>query len=220
MRETNPDEIEIDFETLKASTLRELEKYVANCLNKMKPTKPYYTNTAATTNASNQQTLNTPSGSATSQVTAPPISSNSNRTSVDSLNNLTNSSGPTVMGSQNNTNNQDSTSKNSLLSNANTNLQHGGSSNTSNSKSINDRINQPSALNSQSKNSSLIPAASNISKRQQQVNLILVDLLIILFILIHSVASIFHYYHVYLFIASRATAKERRIRKTLARCPE
>ena len=151
LRETNPDEIEIDFETLKASTLRELEKYVANCLNKMKPTKPYYTNTAATTNASNQQTLNTPSGSTTSQVTAPPISSNSNRTSVDSLNNLTNSSGPTVMGSQNNTNNQDSTSKNSLLSNANTNLQHGGSSNTSNSKSINDRINQPSALNSQSK---------------------------------------------------------------------
>lgn len=26
LRETNPDEIEIDFETLKASTLRELEK--------------------------------------------------------------------------------------------------------------------------------------------------------------------------------------------------
>merc|ERR1711899_594357 len=44
LRETNPDEIEIDFETLKASTLRELEKYVANCLNKFKPTKPYYTN--------------------------------------------------------------------------------------------------------------------------------------------------------------------------------
>ncbi len=34
MRETNPDEIEIDFETLKASTLRELEKYVSSCLKK------------------------------------------------------------------------------------------------------------------------------------------------------------------------------------------
>ena len=32
LRETNPDEIEIDFETLKPSTLRELEKYVATCL--------------------------------------------------------------------------------------------------------------------------------------------------------------------------------------------
>jgi len=30
----NPDEIEIDFETLKASTLRELEKYVQGCLKK------------------------------------------------------------------------------------------------------------------------------------------------------------------------------------------
>ncbi|NWW95338.1 BRDT protein, partial [Rhynochetos jubatus] len=32
LRNSNPDEIEIDFETLKASTLRELEKYVATCL--------------------------------------------------------------------------------------------------------------------------------------------------------------------------------------------
>ena len=31
----NPDEIEIDFETLKASTLRELEKYVQSCLKKV-----------------------------------------------------------------------------------------------------------------------------------------------------------------------------------------
>lgn len=34
LRNSNPDEIEIDFETLKASTLRELEKYVAACLRK------------------------------------------------------------------------------------------------------------------------------------------------------------------------------------------
>ena len=34
LRETNPDEIEIDFETLKPSTLRELEKYVSTCLKK------------------------------------------------------------------------------------------------------------------------------------------------------------------------------------------
>ncbi|XP_059096828.1 bromodomain-containing protein 2-like, partial [Tigriopus californicus] len=42
LRETNPDEIEIDFETLKPSTLRELEKYVATCLRRAKPLKPYY----------------------------------------------------------------------------------------------------------------------------------------------------------------------------------
>ncbi|XP_057600979.1 bromodomain testis-specific protein isoform X1 [Hippopotamus amphibius kiboko] len=39
LRSSNPDEIEIDFETLKASTLRELEKYVAACLRK-RPLKP------------------------------------------------------------------------------------------------------------------------------------------------------------------------------------
>lgn len=40
LRDSNPDEIEIDFETLKPSTLRELECYVASCLRK-KPRKPY-----------------------------------------------------------------------------------------------------------------------------------------------------------------------------------
>ena len=34
LRGTNPDEIEIDFETLKPSTLRKLEKYVSTCLGK------------------------------------------------------------------------------------------------------------------------------------------------------------------------------------------
>ncbi|KAJ8917153.1 hypothetical protein NQ315_012645 [Exocentrus adspersus] len=38
LRDSNPDEIEIDFETLKPSTLRELESYVASCLRK-KPHK-------------------------------------------------------------------------------------------------------------------------------------------------------------------------------------
>ncbi|XP_012516497.1 PREDICTED: bromodomain testis-specific protein [Propithecus coquereli] len=37
LRNSNPDEIEIDFETLKAATLRELEKYVATCLRKRPP---------------------------------------------------------------------------------------------------------------------------------------------------------------------------------------
>ncbi|XP_028893890.2 homeotic protein female sterile isoform X1 [Zeugodacus cucurbitae] len=41
LRDSNPDEIEIDFETLKPSTLRELESYVATCLRK-KTRKPYY----------------------------------------------------------------------------------------------------------------------------------------------------------------------------------
>ncbi|CAB3360095.1 Hypothetical predicted protein [Cloeon dipterum] len=40
LRDSNPDEIEIDFETLKPSTLRELESYVASCLKK-KVRKPY-----------------------------------------------------------------------------------------------------------------------------------------------------------------------------------
>ncbi|XP_053511519.1 bromodomain testis-specific protein [Artibeus jamaicensis] len=40
MRNSNPDEIEIDFETLKTTTLRELEKYVTACLRK-KPPKPH-----------------------------------------------------------------------------------------------------------------------------------------------------------------------------------
>ena len=34
LRKTNPDEIEIDFDTLKPTTLRELEKYVSTCLMK------------------------------------------------------------------------------------------------------------------------------------------------------------------------------------------
>uniref|UniRef100_A0A8C9SAI4 Bromodomain-containing protein 2 n=1 Tax=Scleropages formosus TaxID=113540 RepID=A0A8C9SAI4_SCLFO len=40
LRDSNPEEIEIDFETLKPSTLRELERYVMMCLRK-KPRKPY-----------------------------------------------------------------------------------------------------------------------------------------------------------------------------------
>merc|ERR1719233_1350670 len=40
LRDSNPDEIEIDFETLRPSTLRELESYVASCLRK-KPRKQF-----------------------------------------------------------------------------------------------------------------------------------------------------------------------------------
>lgn len=54
LSETKPDEIEIDFETLKPSTLRELEKYVAACLRKtIKPAKPYYDSANNTMTASN-----------------------------------------------------------------------------------------------------------------------------------------------------------------------
>ncbi|KAK5898669.1 hypothetical protein CesoFtcFv8_008223 [Champsocephalus esox] len=52
LKNSNPDEIEIDFETLKPSTLRELEKYVCTCLKKKKKTsaeKPL--DTVATTKA-------------------------------------------------------------------------------------------------------------------------------------------------------------------------
>ena len=37
LRDSNPDEIEIDFETLKPSTLRELESYVNSCLKHSRP---------------------------------------------------------------------------------------------------------------------------------------------------------------------------------------
>ncbi|KAK2113036.1 Bromodomain-containing protein 2 [Saguinus oedipus] len=40
LHDSNPEEIDIDFETLKPSTLRELERYVLSCLRK-KPQKPY-----------------------------------------------------------------------------------------------------------------------------------------------------------------------------------
>lgn len=36
LKDSSPDEIEIDFETLKPSTLRELEKYVNSVLRKQK----------------------------------------------------------------------------------------------------------------------------------------------------------------------------------------
>nr|CDS34988.1 hypothetical transcript [Hymenolepis microstoma] len=40
-RDCNPDEIEIDFETLQHSTLRELERYVKAVLQKVKPARKY-----------------------------------------------------------------------------------------------------------------------------------------------------------------------------------
>lgn len=40
LKNANPDEMEIDFETLKPSTLRELEIYVASCLKKQPAKKP------------------------------------------------------------------------------------------------------------------------------------------------------------------------------------
>lgn len=40
LRDSNPDEIEIDFETLKPTTLRELERYVKSCLQK-KQRRPF-----------------------------------------------------------------------------------------------------------------------------------------------------------------------------------
>ena len=61
LSETKPDEIEIDFETLKPSTLRELEKYVAACLRKtsVKPTKqPYYDNASSANPTASSSSLN------------------------------------------------------------------------------------------------------------------------------------------------------------------
>ncbi|CAL8317914.1 unnamed protein product [Lota lota] len=51
LRDSNPDEIEIDFETLKPSTLRELEQYVKSCLYK-KMRKPGEEGAAANSDSS------------------------------------------------------------------------------------------------------------------------------------------------------------------------
>lgn len=60
LRDSNPDEIEIDFETLKPSTLRELESYVASCLRK-KTRKPYckFPNTQTATTKKKENKLKT-----------------------------------------------------------------------------------------------------------------------------------------------------------------
>uniref|UniRef100_A0A3Q1HDW4 Bromodomain containing 4 n=1 Tax=Anabas testudineus TaxID=64144 RepID=A0A3Q1HDW4_ANATE len=54
LKNSNPDEIEIDFETLKPSTLRELEKYVSSCLRKKKKLsgRPVYVKTGSSSSGS------------------------------------------------------------------------------------------------------------------------------------------------------------------------
>lgn len=51
-RDCNPDEIEIDFETLQHTTLRELEKYVKSVLQKSKPGNRKYVKKAMTNSTS------------------------------------------------------------------------------------------------------------------------------------------------------------------------
>ncbi|GAA6221675.1 bromodomain-containing protein 4-like isoform X1 [Lates japonicus] len=64
LKNSNPDEIEIDFETLKPSTLRELEKYVSSCLRKKK--KPSVEKTLEMTNVTKMKTGSSSSGSSDS----------------------------------------------------------------------------------------------------------------------------------------------------------
>ena len=77
LRDSNPDEIEIDFETLKPSTLRELELYVSSVLNNnnnytlfsktsqgllpsgKKPRKPYTKRQNSSINSQNTGALQT-----------------------------------------------------------------------------------------------------------------------------------------------------------------
>ncbi|XP_036270533.1 bromodomain-containing protein 2 isoform X2 [Pipistrellus kuhlii] len=74
LRDSNPEEIEIDFETLKPSTLRELERYVLSCLRK-KPRKPY---TSEKTESSSAQQV------AVSRLSASSSSSDSSSSSSSS----------------------------------------------------------------------------------------------------------------------------------------
>ncbi|XP_040001745.1 bromodomain-containing protein 4-like [Xiphias gladius] len=64
LKNSNPDEIEIDFETLKPSTLRELEKYVSSCLRKKK--KPSVEKPLEMTNVTKMKTGSSSSGSSDS----------------------------------------------------------------------------------------------------------------------------------------------------------
>ncbi|XP_029356626.1 bromodomain-containing protein 4-like [Echeneis naucrates] len=64
LKNSNPDEIEIDFETLKPSTLRELEKYVSSCLRKKK--KPSVEKPLEMTNMAKMKTGSSSSGSSDS----------------------------------------------------------------------------------------------------------------------------------------------------------
>ncbi|XP_006640725.1 bromodomain-containing protein 3 isoform X7 [Lepisosteus oculatus] len=78
LRDSNPDEIEIDFETLKPSTLRELERYVKSCLQK-KQRKPLQK--AGSTPAGGPSRL---SGSSSSSDSGSSSSSGSSSDSSDS----------------------------------------------------------------------------------------------------------------------------------------
>ncbi|KAM9856608.1 bromodomain-containing protein 4-like isoform 2-T2 [Aulostomus maculatus] len=64
LKNSNPDEIEIDFETLKPSTLRELEKYVSSCLRKKK--KPSVEKPLEMTNVTKMKTGSSSSGTSDS----------------------------------------------------------------------------------------------------------------------------------------------------------
>ncbi|KAK2817363.1 hypothetical protein Q5P01_025554 [Channa striata] len=64
LKNSNPDEIEIDFETLKPSTLRELEKYVSSCLRKKK--KPSVEKPQEMTDMTKMKTGSSSSGSSDS----------------------------------------------------------------------------------------------------------------------------------------------------------
>ncbi|KAJ7410426.1 hypothetical protein WISP_108672 [Willisornis vidua] len=68
LRNSNPDEIEIDFETLNASTLRELEKYVATCLRKRQRKQRAENSTESSTGPSrlSDSSSSSDSGSSTS----------------------------------------------------------------------------------------------------------------------------------------------------------
>ncbi|XP_045064073.1 bromodomain-containing protein 3-like isoform X7 [Coregonus clupeaformis] len=77
LRDSNPDEIEIDFETLKPSTLRELERYVKSCLQK-KQRKPQQKGAGSGTGASRL------SGSSSSSDSGSSSSSGSSSDSSDS----------------------------------------------------------------------------------------------------------------------------------------
>ncbi|XP_077189145.1 bromodomain testis-specific protein isoform X2 [Paroedura picta] len=83
LQHTNPDEIEIDFENLKASTLRELEKYVMTCLRK-RPKKHSAENNSISKTIRGPHRLSESSCSSTSTTSSDSVSTSNDSSSSDS----------------------------------------------------------------------------------------------------------------------------------------
>merc|ERR1712168_1453080 len=111
-RDSNPDEIEIDFEQLKPTTLRELDKYVSHCLKKKTAKQKAHAKTQrAIDNQPASTTNSTPAGSGAAALTSG-SDTKPNSMSTNSIGNSSNGQA-TVNTTTDNTNNGKEKSKKS-----------------------------------------------------------------------------------------------------------